>query len=188
MINKKLQKIPLLLITIFCLYPSISSAITDAEVWPEAYAGVDLIITGVDGEPADRTTDCVTIGQRYPVVGNFTWSLQGFTQSGNILTYTLETPVPRRLAFVGSISAKGNVPGSTLHYSVWHDGVEIFPRSVTGTYLKTAGEAIAMSVSFFIDIEKNDTLEVRTWSGSANEQVETTHLNYIIFPIGRQHQ
>jgi len=170
-------------------YPRVSNAFFWSQLWPDTHAGVELIINGDDGEDEDRLTECVNIGQRYPVIGNFTYRfLTGFTESGNILTYTVESDVPRLFLFTGNVSAKGDKTGTTLHYSVWHNGSEVFPRSITGAYQKTANEAINFgSFSFLIGLVENDTLEVRTWSGSANEDVTTTHLTYTITPIERQH-
>lgn len=162
--------------------------VLQSEVWPEAWAEGVLIISGDDGEPVDRTTYAANAGQRYSVVGNFIYDLQGFTESGNILTYTLSTPVPRRFAFIGAITAKGDVPGTVIHYSVYHNGFEIFPKSISGTYMKTADQAQALAgYSFFVDLEQTDTLELKAWSGVAGESIITTHLNYTVFPIGRQH-
>ncbi len=185
--TKYLRSILLSIFIVYVILVGTAQAYFWSDLWPEAYAGVSLVIDGVDGTELIRTTDCVTIGQRYPVQGNFTYDLVGFTQAGNILTYTLATASPRKLAVVGKVSAKGDAPGTTLHYSILHNGAEIFPSSVTGAYLKTAGEALSLGgFAFLINVEQGDTMEVRTWSGTANEQVVSTHLNYFIYPIGRQ--
>jgi len=162
--------------------------VLQSEVWPEDYAQGVLIINGDDGEEIDRTTYAENAGERYSVVGNFNYDLQGFTESGNILTYISSTDVPRRFALIGSITAKGDVTGSIIHYSIHLNDEEIFPDSISGTYLKTAGQAQAMAgYSFFVDLEEDDTLELKTWSGSGDENIITTHLNYMLYPIGRAH-
>lgn len=188
MISKRLQKITILIVILFGLCPSISVAKTFGDVWPEANVGGVLIISGDDGEEVDRTTTCTNAGQRYPVIGNFEYDLIGFTQSGNVLTYTQLTAVPRRFFVDGKMTAKGDVTGTYIHFSVYHNGSEIFPRSITGIFMKTANQAQGLpGFAFLVDLEQNDTLEIRTWSDSAGEGVTLTHFNYVIFPIGRQH-
>lgn len=157
------------------------------ETWPEVYAEGVLIINGDDGEEVDRTTVCTIAGTRYPIVGNFEYDLTGFSESGNVLTFTQSTPVARRLTFIGAITAKGDVTGTYVHFSVFLNGSEIFPKSITGVFMKTANQAQGLpGFAFSVMMEEDYTLEIRTWSDSSGESVTITHFNYVVFPAYKQ--
>jgi hypothetical protein len=159
-----------------------------SEVWPEAYAEGVLIINGDDGEEVDRTTPCENSGQRYPIIGNFEYDLLGFTESGNVLTFTQTPSVPRKFVFIICPTMKTNATGKNGHVSVFHNDSEIFPRSISGAFLKVSGEAQALAGSaFFVDLGENDTLDLRGWLNVAAKDIIITHLNYALYPIGRQY-
>jgi len=157
-------------------------------VWPEHRVDGVLIITGDDGEDIDRTTPCENDGQRYPVVGNYEYNLEGFTESGNVLTYVEGTSVPRRFNIVGVMTARSDDVGSFTHFSVWLNDAEISPRSITGTFMKTANQAQGLpGFSFSVDLVDDDELEFMTWTDSAGGNITLTHFNYMIFAAEQQH-
>ena len=182
MIKVKLRAYVFCLVVVcFSLLPSTSHAIFQSEVVPEAYASIELRI---DSGDLERTTTTTVAGTRYPVTGVFTYDLVGFTQVSDELTYTLPTVQPRTFFFSASIIVKGNSPSCRVHFGVFVNDVEVNPASITGTYLKTAGEAQATGgMSFIIHLEQNDEIHLVLWSDSAGEEVVTTHLNAVMFPI-----
>lgn len=152
-------------------------------IMPPAIASMVLEI---DGGEAERTTFLENIGQRYPINGRYTFPhMVGFSLVGDTITYDL-TYEPKMFVITASMVFKADSPGSRIHYAVQLNGTDIIPELVTGTYLKTAGEAVATAgLSFPIELSTGDELNYVIWGDTINESVTLTHFTSHILPAGR---
>lgn len=145
--------------------------------------GVQISLT-LDAEATRQTTTTVAL-TKYPIVGNFTYSpLVGFTEASDILTYT--GTLTRDLRFDFHSSMKSNAGTTTAHIAIFYNGILYNPKSIMGTFEKTAGEAKAMSVGcVFEDVETGDTFQLVLWSDQAGAIITVTHITAIISSFGR---
>lgn len=138
----------------------------------------------LDAEATRQTTTTVAL-TKYPITGNFTYSpMVGFTQSGDILTYSGTDTRDIRIDLFPGMKSDSNA--TTVHIGIFYNGVLYAPQSVMGTFEKTAGEAKSLSVGcIFEDVETGDTFQFVLWSNVAGAVITVTHLTGIISASGR---
>lgn len=153
-------------------------------IMPPAIASM---ILEIDGGELERTTYADVAGQRYPIEGRYTFPhMVGFSIDGDTITCTLDLTEPKLFVISANMVFKTNTPGSRIHYAVQFNGVDVIPELVTGTYLKTAGEAVATAgLSFPVYVETGDELNFVIWGDTINEEIILTHFTAHILPSGR---
>lgn len=146
----------------------------------------------IDGGELERTTITETIGERYPIIGRFSFPhMLGFTLVGDTIKYIQPTPEEPKTFLIGAnMVIKASSPSARVHYGIIRnrDGVdlELNPELVTGLYMKTADEAYATGgLAFPIDVLQNDTYRYVLWSDQVDEEVVITHFTSYMTPTGQ---
>lgn len=144
--------------------------------------GLQVSLT-LDAE-VNRQTTTTLADTPYQINGNFVYDMNdGFTIASDVIKYVGTTTRDLKVTF--SASLKSDTGASILHIGFFKGGVLYTPKSETGGYEKSSGEALNLKVAFaFEDIATNTEFTPVLWSNSAGAVVTATHITILFEPWG----